>query len=277
MKKSFLFGLRCDLREGILRQYPRFLVVTLAFAFLALRDCLNLPKAAEAYELSQSVPTLADCWCLHFGGMMYPVISLPPMIDYIWIVGYLYLAVFIAYYPFRDLQGFGRQIILHSRRITLWWFGKCVWTAAAILAYCVSACIGMAAVTAAFGGFCFEPNLESIYVLNPIRIEKVFTAGDLLNHALLLPVILLAVYLLELFISLLTKPIFGIMSTALILIGTMFSASPYFPFQGMMFIRTDAVLLENGANTGYCAAVCCAVSAALIAAGAFYMKRKDLL
>ena len=276
MKRRFLFQIRYDLKEGILRQYGKYIVVFLFFLFMALRDCLGYRSLTEAMELSEKELSLGDCFLCSFGGMEFYRGQQDFKINFVWIICYLYLAFLIAYYPFRDRNGFGKQVILRSGKITGWWLSKCLWTALSVILFHLVSYLSLIVSALFCGKLNMSLNYEFLTEIRDYPISPEITSGDVTKFLILLPIVSASLYLIELLVSLITKPIYGIMAAALLLGITVFTTVTIIPWQATMFIRTDIADYE-GANLITAVSLSTGLSVLTAIGGSVYLRRKDIL
>ena len=234
MKRRFLFQIRYDLKEGILRQYGKYIVVFLFFLFFSLRDCLGYRSLSEAMKLSESRLSLGECFVCSFGGMEYYRGQPDFRINFVWIICYLYLAFLIAYYPFRDLTAL----------------------------FC--------------GKLSMTLNSEFLSKIHDYPVSPETAPGDVMKFMILLPIVSVSLYLIELFVSLITKPIYGIIAAALLLGITVFTTATIIPWQAMMLFRLDLCDYE-GANLITAVILSTGLSVLTVIGGSIYLRRKDIL
>ena len=129
----FIKFLDHDLRYGIGHAKKRLFLTFLMFFFLALYHFFTL----RIYEITNpsyfnSPVTTADYFLSIVGGIGKPSFYSDGTTDYsvpsIWMVFVLWMMFVNLYYPFKDLNGVGRQLIVLSGSRGVWWLSKCVWT-----------------------------------------------------------------------------------------------------------------------------------------------------
>ena len=276
MKRRFLFQIRYDLKEGILRQYGKYIIVFLFFLFFSLRDCLGYRSLSEAMKLSERRLSLGDCFVCSFGGMEYYRGQPDFRINFVWIICYLFLGFLIAYYPFRDLTGFGKQVILRSGKITGWWISKCLWTALSVILFHLVSYLSLIVSVLSEGKLSLTLNSEFLSKIHDYPVSPETSPGDVMKIMILLPIVSVSLYLIELFVSLITKPIYGIMAAALVLGITVFTTVTIIPWQAMMLFRLDLCDYE-GANLITAVILSTGLSVLTVIGGSIYLRRKDIL
>ncbi|MCI8669017.1 MAG: hypothetical protein HFI34_05790 [Lachnospiraceae bacterium] len=247
-----------DIRRGILRN-PILFVVPVIVAFIACCDLNNRIVAQNewiAYE-SNSCETqikggFADYMMYIYGGMDKYV---PESGNYFifpirWMVVFLMISFITLSYPYKDMQGFGRQILIRTRGRTIWWLSKCIWNIFSVLIY-HSVIFGIAALfgIAVGSGITGKINKD-------LQYEVFQIAGDSLLSddmswpfvIILLPVLIsLSINLLQMTLSLFIKPIFSFLIAAFLMISSAYFTSPYLIGNYAMSMRYDMVI-EDGVS-----------------------------
>ena len=145
---TFINIVLCDLRNGILKRWKVFLGCGFLFAILAVLAYLDF-EAAKRMDPSPvtSAVSLGDYFCYLFGGTSAgnrPIEFLDSNIvnsmfiftfPSIWCLIYLVLLLITLQYPYEDLMGFGKHIIILSNKIHYWWMSKCIWIIATTITY----------------------------------------------------------------------------------------------------------------------------------------------
>ena len=268
--------IRYDLREGVFRQYWKYMIVFLLFLFLSLRYGLSARSINESIQFEKNGLSFADSVINSFAGMEFYRNQDDFRINFYWIACYLFLAFLVAYYPFRDRSGFGKQVILRSGKITGWWLSKCLWTALTVILFHLVSYLSLVVSALFCGKLNMSLNFEYLTEIRDYPISPEITSGDVTKFLILLPIVSASLYLIELLVSLITKPIYGIMAAALLLGITVFTTATIIPWQAMMFIRTDPADYE-GANLITAVILSIGLSVLTAIGGSVYLRRKDIL
>lgn len=273
--RIFLRQLRHDLRQGILARWFYVLPILIFTLILALSfrnqvDFLNGQLDAPLH------PTFADAAVYLFGGM-HPYIPSPDSrfeIPVFWLANNIYLLFMTAYYPIRDLSGFGKLILLKSRRRSAAWASKCVW----LLVYtALTYLLEYALIFAVFpGAHALTPTPE-LQQLTGGYDPSVWLNGAWAAYVFLTPFLTtLTLGMVQLALSLVWLPIAGFIADIVILTASAYSFSPFLIGNYTMLLRS-ALVLENGIRYPAAIAAELAIIAALALSGSLYFKRYDIL
>ena len=139
----------CDIKIGIWKRWKLFLFSSIMFSLLAVFARVDF-DAALRMEPSpiRTAVTLGDYFCYLFGGTSAGNLPIEfvdndglvnAMFHFnfpsIWALTYLVLLLITLQYPYEDLMGFGKNIIVLSGRICDWWLSKCIWTMLTVVLY----------------------------------------------------------------------------------------------------------------------------------------------
>lgn len=130
--------LRYDLKNGLLHFWKRYVLAFLLFLmacgdFLIRWDMMCYPHP----EIRKVLPSLGDY-------LAYSTIGIPPfepasqtpfIFPALWILFYTLICCFQVSYPFQDLIGFGKHLLISSGKRSLWWLSKCVWCVCSVGIY----------------------------------------------------------------------------------------------------------------------------------------------
>lgn len=234
---------RYDLYNGLLRW--RYLVIPAIF----LIPCVLCKRELDLVGIAG---TCGDYLLYCFKGQL-PVsegstlqdIALPTL----WILvtgGCLYLN--LDYAP-KDMTSFGMQIIYRSKRKNDWYISKCLWNMVSCTAF-----FGIAFITvflfsqlAGASAAIASSSSASIYIFQPTLHEPIsLSAHQVITISLFLPFLTVyALSMLEMLLSIITKPIFGFLGCMLLLAGSAFGSSRWLLGGGAMAVRSAYVLPEG--------------------------------
>lgn len=145
----FINIVRCDLNNGILKKWKFYLFTGAFFSILAIFAYFDFDAALRMTPSPITADiTVGDYLCFLFGGTSAGNLPIE-LIDKnnivnsmfkfsfpsIWILIYLILLLLTLEYPYEDLMGFGKNIIILSNKIQYWWISKCIWIAASVFVY----------------------------------------------------------------------------------------------------------------------------------------------
>lgn len=145
----FINIVRCDLNNGIFKKWKFYLFTGAFFSILAIFAYFDFDAALRMTPSPITADiTVGDYLCFLFGGTSAGNLPIE-LIDKnnivnsmfkfsfpsIWILIYLILLLLTLEYPYEDLMGFGKNIIILSNKIQYWWISKCIWIAASVFVY----------------------------------------------------------------------------------------------------------------------------------------------
>jgi len=278
---SFLQHIKHDVKLGIFGQWKYYIPITLIFIFLCLQMSVHHQQVINSpTEPSQSIEPV-----LHFGdyifymfrGMkIFTATDKEFKVNIFWLVINLYISFVVSFYPFKDLKGYGQLMLLRSQKRSYWWLSKCIWVSFSIFMCYIIAFAVAAIFTLACGEFSIYPQSEMQAYFSETNVNGLTAQGILLN-AFLLPVICsISISLLQLFISNVFQPLFGLMITAAVLVCSVFYCVPFLPANFIMLMRNEFVLPGTGIH--FTAGICIAIPLAVISSvlGMLIFQKKDL-
>ena len=275
---SFKLGIEYDLKWGLFYQKKKFILPMVLTLFFLLRFLKLYQDALQYIDLESSL-TFWDYLLWIFKGNK-PVQEIKDHFfvpDAFFVMLNLLLAFYVSFYPFKDMSRCGYMTLFAFGERSEWWLCKCIWTICTVVSYYLSVYIMIAIFTFAFGEFSLLPRLKVQGCLCGINVLEV-TVFDLILSSVLLPILVsISLSLVQMVISLLTKPIFGIMFTAAVLAGSIYCMSPIFPGNFLMVMRNSLFLNGSGITVlnGFILSGILIVGSVL--AGDIIFKKKDIL
>lgn len=240
-----------DIRNGMMRNPMLFVVpviVTLIACFALSNNVSSLNEVG--YFGAEKKGTFADYIMFIYGGMdkYVPDLSDPFVFPVRWVIVFLTLSFITSNYPYKDMQGFGQQILLRTQGRTVWWLSKCGWN---ILCSLVYHCLifGTAALfcLAVKGSLFGEINKDLQYAVFEVGRGNVLLDDTPWPFAILvIPVLIsLGINLLQMTLSLFVKPIFSFFLIAFLMISSAYFMSPYLIGNYAMPIRCGMVIKDG--------------------------------
>lgn len=274
--------LRHDLKRGLGDRWIYFLVAAILFAMACGQLCqhhhglLAAGDLAETYAVEPAL-SLGDYWCYLFRGTD---IFVPGDTDFrvnmLWVVIQVYLAFMVAQYPFEDLAGYGQQLLLRAHKRTSWWLSKCVWMTASVAAFYIVAMVTILIFGLLSGAaISLEPHAGVQAYFSSMDIR--YAGPGFWPMVILLPFVTsLSLSFVQMALSLLTRPLIGLIFVAAALSGAIFYNAEWLTGNYLMLLR---VSLTDG--PGLRPAAGFLLSGSLILAGAVagaaIIHRKDIL
>ena len=247
----FIKFLDHDLRYGIGRAKKRLIVTFIMFFFLSIYHFWTL----RIFELTdpqylESPVTTADYFLALIGGCGKVNLISGAENDFVmptmWFVFVLWMQFTSLYYPFAELNGIGKQLMVLSGSRGNWWLSKCVWT---IINTITNYLIVFAASAAA--GLCFgaKPSMQANWYVSR---ELYMRADDLTSSTtwniwwvcLMTGFTMIVLALVQLILSLILKPV----QSYLVLAGYLFAGgcirSPVFFGSSAMGARDASAMCQ---------------------------------
>lgn len=183
-------------------------------------------------------------------------------------------------YPFRDLNSFGQQMLLRSKKRVLWLCSKLVWC---VLAVTVELLMMLAAVVlySLATGSPMELTLsgdwpDTMFPMLMGRLTTDLSGGQYLILCVLMPyVVLLTLTLLQFVVGLMVRPVIGFFAALSVLAV---SAIWMFPlaFGNYAMAMRSGWFLYGGVPTMAGLGICVGLSVLLCACAVFYFGRYDI-
>lgn len=265
-ESCFLKYVRHDLHCGISSQWPKYAVIALVFLWMCLmqfRGVQLMQQLAKEGEIVQA--TVGD----YIAELMQGMNPFNPedthfTINILWLFINLYLAYLVSFYPFKDLQGYGQQMLLRAQNRVQWWICKCIWNIFSVCAF-----YAVMYLCALLVALCTGAQLQILPgISGTVRFEN---AADAWMQMVLCPVLVsVGISMLQMLIALLFKPLFGILGVCFILVLSIFTNSSFAPGNHLMMLRVARLDIWPGLLLSFL------FIAASISIGAVYFRKKDL-
>lgn len=281
-KKSIWMILKHDIYSGILSRWLLYFIVML----ILLLVMLDLNQAVESVKemglIQPNISFLDGVMHLFLGIREYrPDQGFSFDIPVLWLFFHLYLAFMIGSYAWDDLHGIGQQIILKSKSRRMWWLSKCIWNFLSVLVYYLSGAVIIFLTLIIFifmknGHLAFWPSTDIGTFLHQLNLTGLSKAA-VLREAVLLPILVsAAVCLLQMFVSLLIRPLYTFIITTILLISSAFFKNIFLIGNGSMMLR-NAAFTDGGIDSRLLFLICLCIILLVIAGGSVFMNHYDIL
>lgn len=257
-----------DLKNGVVRSYKKYCIVACAFLIF----CFDLQT-----RLHDVVGTLGDYLLYPFAGMeeYVPRPGEPFTFPVIWMLIYLFLAMMTLYYPYNDLNGFGRSVLVHSGKRSVWWYSKCIWNMVSVLMFFVTALIVILM-------FCLFRGISLTLVISSemegvLKLSSDTLPTNISLQVLLLPIlVLISLCLLQMTLSLFIKPLFSFCVIVTLLLASAYYFTPFMIGNYAMPLR-NADAIANGFHVlpGVGFSIILAIVSMMI--GQFFFQKHDIV
>jgi len=272
--------LRFDLFYGVIKAYHKYILLLFLFIPISIEFEFKRTGFTDMINDGEASKTLGDVALYVFGGMKeyIPSPDNPFLFPVFWLLFYLIIFYTTLYYPFKDLNGFGKQIIVHGGSRKSWWLSKCLWNAVTVSAFFVLIWIAIlfyARITDAGMTFQISPYMREIFELNEIvnspekwDVTTLLIVGPWLTA--------IALNLVQMVLSLLIKPIFSLIVSVIILIASAYYYSPLMLGNYAMCVRSSQIM-TNGMPLKSGIVYCVVVILVSIMIGMLIFRNYDIL
>lgn len=279
----FIKFLRHDLYYGLVLQKAKAAITFIMFFFLSSYYYLTL----RIYELTnpeyfQNPPTTGDYLVSLIGGCgKYTYVAgeadnlfnVPVM----WTILVLWILFSTLYYPFSDLNGIGKHLMIISGSRNTWWFSKCVWTVATVIVQMFIVLLACTFSSALFGArLSMQANYYSLQDLDIVFTDIVHNNWNMWPHLLNFCTVLIALCLLQLLISLITKPFYSFLAVFAYCLSATYIQTPFLLGNYMMTARSSKVVI-GGVNNADGIVISIWIIVLTVLIGANYFCRSDIL
>lgn len=248
--------LRYDIRRGIIGS-PKGHLLTVV---LGLLICVGFNFDYSKYYDIHTASFLDIIYYSFAGSPKYvPNKDLPFIFPLVWATVFLLPIYMSSYYPFYDLMGYGKTILIETGSKKAWLLSKTVWCILRITVYFVLFyltilifCLVMEIPV----DYCVTRNTHEMMIERYYKAD-VYLAGDyeLLDFNgdksilfLVLPVLIVSVIaMFQMTISLFSTPVYGFLVSAAILVVSTYYLHPALLGNYLMVLRSDQ-LFNGGVN-----------------------------
>ena len=271
MWKLFGHHVLNDLCHGVLGQWKKY---GIAFAVMILICLQYFPILDFIHSTGGTAVSFGDYLFFVFKGMA--IIDPNDMaldINVFWLIYNFMIAFIVSYYPFKDLNGYGQQILIRSQKRSFWWFSKCIWTISCVLLYYSLTYLVISAFVLFSGGsFTIFPQY-SIQTTNVLGIQNV---GDILLIGVALPILTsVCLSLLQLLLSLILKPILSIMAILALMTFSIFICADW-SIGNYTMVARSSYMVENGVNPVNGLMIMGVLSVLSVVVGGIVFQKKDI-
>lgn len=252
---NFINFLKHDIKNGILGEWKKFVVVIVATLFLCARlFLLHKNILANPNWLLLKPVELQLCFGDYifyiFKGMnIFNSTDIDFKINIIWIVINGYIAFITSHYPFRDLEGYGQLMLIRSQKRSTWWISKCIWNMLTVITFYF---------TTYFTIFIFSIFTGNLSIIPQTRIQMSFSESNvgMLNPKtviiimFILPILVsISMCILQMLVSLIINPLISMVVTLAILSFSIFYCSNYMIGNHIMLMRNELFIPNFGVGT----------------------------
>jgi hypothetical protein len=233
-----------DIKNGIFKNRFFLLSVIILPCFFCF-DFLNIAGFTEVNERS-----FADFWIFIYGGMKEYIPSPENRftIPALWIIFFSTIFFGALNYPYNDLFGYGKQILLRTKGRVLWWLSKCGWNIIYTLIFHGIVLLVICIFTALSGSnFNLDLNTDILTIQFQLQQKEMVSSEIKLPMLIFIsPIIVsIAINLFQMTVSLFIKPIFGFLCTSVILVSSSFMMSNFMLGNFGMALRSNLIAVRG--------------------------------
>lgn len=274
----FFNMVRYDIVNGLVKNCRKYIFAIALILVICVDFYIRSHNMMVYMQAAGEERTYGDLLFYIFGGMEEYIMDPGNQFHYpeLWILVTLFISYRVLYYPYNDLMGFGKQILVYSGSRTSWWFAKCCW--------CV---IGTVFYFALFWGvgfiFCFLAKVNiSLEISDYLyQYNGIFMAEGLPHRIdiqlFLLPLLVMtAMNLAQLFLSLLLGPLYSFAVTVTVFVASCYYMNPLL-IGNYAMARRSGILIEGGMSASQGVGLTALISLTAVAGGLIVFRHYDIL
>lgn len=269
--------LKYDLKCGLLKEYKKYIVAIGLFLIIGFDFFI---------KMSDIEITVPDYLFYLFFGMEEYVPSPGNKFRFpaLWVAVILYVSYITLYYPYKDLNGYGKNILLNTQSKKTWYLSKCMWVTVSTITYFL---IGLVVLSlfAIISGAEITADVSSKVVIKFIPFittEQNLFYNDAIYYKVtilhfVLPVVICVMNnLLQLFLSLFIKPFFSFIFTVSYTIASAYYLKSFMLGNYAMIARSN-IFIDNGVNFTDGLLISLGVILIVIISGTVLFSKQDIL
>ncbi|SEV90519.1 hypothetical protein [[Clostridium] fimetarium] len=270
--------LKYDISWGILdkwKKYLAMLTLSLMITLVFIRNC----EFQYIHKIINSTPGFLDYLMNMFHGMKKFIPDGKTQFDIPveWMAFHLMIAFFIGNYIIDDLEKCGNNIITRVRSRNMWIISKIIWNVLAVLAFYLVIYIGTIIAALIKTGRLQLTLTQSVcsenFELNNVDVGQ----AKYLFAIIFLPILSsLAISQMQMFLSLIVKPIISFLIVASILILSAYSMTPYL-IANLSMVQRSEVFMKDGIGILTAILVNIIILTISIAGSIIYFNKKNII
>lgn len=265
--------MKYDIKNGLVKEYKKYLLFVVFFISAGIIFRLSV--------LNESVVTFGNYNLFVHSGMeeYIPDFSNRFQFPIIWVCFHMLAYFSVLYYPYNDIDGFGKSVLIQSMNRSAWYFSKCCWVIISIAIYFALFMLSQAILCLFFGdSITLLITQDYAFYSIPVTVESFTeypTDISVLLYALPFAVCV-ALGLMQTALSLIIKPFYSYIASAAILIGSAYYLSPVM-LGNYAMVQRSSIFLANGVDARIGLVFCFLLSVASIICGIFIFNKYDIL
>lgn len=269
--------LKYDLKCGLLKEYKKYIVAIGLFIIIGFDFFI---------KMSDIEITVPDYLFYLFFGMEEYVPSPGNKFRFpaLWVAVILYVSYITLYYPYKDLNGYGKNILLNTQSKKTWYLSKCMWVTVSTIIYFVIGFVVLSLFAIISGAeITADVSSNAVIKLIPfITTEQNLFYNDAIYYKVtilhfVLPVIICVMNnLFQLFLSLFIKPFFSFIFTVSYTIASAYYLKCFMLGNYAMIARSN-IFIDNGVNFTNGLIISLGVILVVIISGTALFSKQDIL
>jgi len=267
---------KTDIMQGIWKRWYLFILILPIVFYQNIQLISSLELQNRLGNIDSVLPSTMDYIIYFFEGMLEYIPNENPFeIPIMFLSVNMIPILIIAYYPVNDFQERSKIIFTRTGNRSSWWYSKCIWNLMSIFIFYIILYLGIFIFSALRGTTSFMPTAEILKLKYGVIGELSLTM--LFLYEIILPILTtMALSLLQMTLSIIFSPIYGVVMQVLILIISAFYISPLLPGNYLMFMR-NFLYREDGIRFIFSVMICLCISIFSIICGKVFVDRKDIL
>ena len=219
-----------DFKNAIIKKYKNYIFSLVLFSafisdfFLKIKISNILPQDATVTEL----------FFFLFNGMKeYVPTSYDPFkFPIMWMLIYVLIFFFTLYYPYNDIMGYGKNVLIASTSRRTWWLSKCLTTFCMVIVYYLTAVISTLIFAVAYGlRFDLDVSLKVFESITKLTVMWDFNPTssmfEFIVTIFVLPLLsALALCFLQMLLTLLIRPFASLIIVTSVIMVSAYYVSP---------------------------------------------------
>lgn len=223
--------LKYDLKNTIIKKYKNYILTFFVFCWFLLDAYMRILNS----DISIKDVTITEMVMFIFNGMKEYIPSGDESFAFpmMWMVIFVLLLFFTLYYPYNDIMGYGKNVLIASTSRTVWWLSKCVTTICICIVYFFTAALSIFIFAFSFG-LKFELTVKPEVFATLLRygIPEGFNLSPeplyMVLTVFVLPFIFaIAMCLLQMLLTLIIRPFASIIAVTAIFMVSSYYVSPF--------------------------------------------------
>ena len=223
--------LKYDLKNTIIKKYKNYILTFFVFCWFLLDAYMRIFYS----DIPIKNVTVTEIVMFIFNGMkeFVPGSEEPFSFPIMWMVIFVLLLFFTLYYPYNDIMGYGKNVLIASTSRTVWWLSKCVTTICICIVYFFTAALSILIFAFAFG-LKFELTVKPEVFATLLRygIPEGFNLSPeplyMVLTVFVLPFIFaIAMCLFQMLLTLIIRPFASIIAVTAIFMVSAYYVSPF--------------------------------------------------